>query len=117
MNSLESRNYLSDRYQHVEYNGHRSNTLSITTSVPQGSVLGPLLFLIYTNDLPMVSDVFNMLIYADDTTLYCNIDQNVSDEVINNALSKVSQWLAANKLSINVIKPNIWFFTYRLIKF
>ena len=65
----------------------------------------------------MVSDVFNMLIYADDTTLYCNIDQNVSDEVINNALSKVSQWLAANKLSINVTKPNIWFFTYRLFKF
>ena len=94
--------YLSDRCQYVEYNGHRSNTLPITTGVPQGSVLGPLLFLIYINDLPMVSDVFNMLMYADDTTLYCNIDQNVSEEVINNELSKVSQFLAANKLSINV---------------
>ena len=49
---------------------------------------------IYINDLPMVSDVFNMLMYADDTTLYCNIDQNVSEEVINNELSKISQWLA-----------------------
>ena len=47
----------------------------------------------------MVSDVFNMLMYADDTTLYCNINQNVSEEVINNELSKVSQWLAANKLA------------------
>ena len=84
-------NYLSDRCQYVEYNGHTSNTLPITTGVPQGSVLGPLLFLIYINDLPMVSDVFNMLMYADDTTLYCNIDQNVSEEVINNELSKVSQ--------------------------
>ena len=54
----------------------------------------------------MVSDVFNMLMYADDTTLYCNIDQNASEEVINNELSKVSQWLAANKLSINVTKTN-----------
>ena len=86
-------NYLSDRCQYVEYNGHRSNTLPyITTGVPQCSVLGPLLFYIYINDLPMVSDVFNMLMYADDTTLYCNIDQNVSEEVINNELSKVSQW-------------------------
>ena len=103
-------NYLSDRCQYVEYNGHRSNTLPITTGVPQGSVLGPLLFLIYINDLPMVSDVFNMLMYADDTTLYCNIDQNVSEEVINNELSKVSQWLAANKLSINVTKTKYMVF-------
>ena len=58
----------------------------------------------------MVSDVFNMLMYADDTTLYCNIDQNVSEEVINNELSKVSQWLAANKLSINVTKTKYMVF-------
>ena len=103
-------NYLSDRCQYVEYNGHRSNTLPITTGITQGSILGRLLFLIYINDLPMVSDVFNMLTYADDTTLYCNIDQNVSDEVINNELSKVSQWLAANKLSINVTKTKYMVF-------
>ena len=58
----------------------------------------------------MVSDVFNMLMYADDTTLYCNIDQNVSEEVINNELSKVSQWLTANKLSINVTKTKYMVF-------
>ena len=45
-----------------------------------------------------------MMMYADDTTIYCNIDQNVSDKVINMELSKVSQWLAANKLSLNVTK-------------
>ena len=58
----------------------------------------------------MISDVFNMLMYADDTTLYCNIDQTVSEEVINNELSKVGQWLAANKLSINVTKTKYMVF-------
>ena len=63
------RSYLSDRCQYVDFEGHHSTTLAITTGVPQGSILGPLLFLIYINDLPLVSNVFNMLMYADDITL------------------------------------------------
>ena len=108
VNLLQS--YLIERYQYVEYNGHRSNTLPISTGVPQGSVLGPLLFLICTNDLPMVTAVFNMLMYADDATLYCNIHQNVSEVVINNELLKVIEWLAANKLSLNVGKTKFMVF-------
>ena len=51
-----------------------------------------------------------MMMYADDTTIYCNIDQNLSDEVINMKLSKVSQWLAVNKLSLNVAKTKFMVF-------
>ena len=58
----------------------------------------------------MVSDVFNMLMYADDTTLYCNINQNISEIEINHELWKDSQWLAANKLSLNVDKTKFMVF-------
>ena len=67
-------NYLSDRVQYVEYLGAISQSRSIGVGVPQGSILGPLLFLIYINDLPKSSDMFNILMYADDTTLFCNFD-------------------------------------------
>ena len=70
--------YLSGRSQFVENNGHKSEKLCVTTGVPQGSILGPLLFLIYIIHLPLVSNVFNMVMYADDTTLFCNIDNNVT---------------------------------------
>ena len=64
--------YLTQRQQVVEYNGCRSEKLLITTGVPQGSVLGPFLCSIYINDLPLCSKVFDIIMYADDTTLYCD---------------------------------------------
>ena len=62
------KNYLSNRYQLTEVNGYTSKPLKIKTGVPQGSVLVPLLFLLYINDLPNCS-IFLMVMYADDTTL------------------------------------------------
>ena len=94
--------YLSNKYQYVEYNNAQYVTQLITTGVPQGSILGPLLFLIYINDLHKVSAFFDMLMYADDTTIYCNISQNVNEIVMNAELEKVNKWLCSNKLTLNI---------------
>ena len=108
------KNYLSNRSQCVEFNGHISNTLPIPTGVPQGSLLGPLLFSTYINNLPLLSHIVDMLMFADDTTLYCNINQNITAETINRELIKMSQWLGANKLSLNMTKSK--FIVFQLLK-
>ena len=85
--------------------------LSMTTGVPLGSILGPLLFIIYINDFAQASKMFNFLIYADDTTLTSTLnvfsdnthDQNL-ESLINEELVKINDWLKINKLSLNVVK-------------
>ena len=62
--------YLTDRKQYVFYNGVSSDTKIVTCGVPQGSVLGPLLFLLYINDLPNISEKLNFFLFADDTNIY-----------------------------------------------
>ena len=83
--------YLSNRYQYVDLNGSISSTKVVDTGVPQGSILGPLLFLIYITDLPRVSPLFNMVMYADDTTLYCNLSNNTNENDLNSELHKISE--------------------------
>ena len=97
--------YLSDRYQLVDYYGHRSCETLIDTGVPQGSVLGPLLFTIYVNDFFKCSQVFKSILYADDTTLlYSHKDFKLLIEHVNNELVNISNWTKSNKLSINLNK-------------
>ena len=104
--------YLNERYQFVVYNGCESEYKYIQCWVPQGSILGPLLFLIYINDLPSVSNLFMPILFADDTNLFCtgrNIDSLVKE--INAEMSKVYSWVKANKLSLNIDKTNFMLFT------
>ena len=97
--------YLSNRQQQCSVNGITSELLHIACGVPQGTILGPLLFLIYINDLPNCLRYSTARLYADDTTLtFPGSDIVNIKSALNVDLELVSLWLKANKLSLNVLK-------------
>ena len=98
-------------YLHVSIGSAKSDNMVITHGVPRGFVLGPLLFLLYINDFNNCSKLFDFHIFADDTNLfYSNRSLSELEDVINNHLKFVSNWLMANKLSLNVEKTNFIIF-------
>ena len=103
------KDYLSRRFQFVNYDGHSSLRQIITCGVPQGSVLGPTLFLMYINDLPNSTNYFNFRLFADDSNLFHTFPQrlNLIDmDIVNVHLDKVSVWCKVNKLTVNLLKTN-----------
>ena len=105
--------YLSNRKQYVSYMGSNSTVQNISCGVPQGSVLGPLLFIIYTNDLPNCLNQTKSILFADDTTIYLSSnDIPYLFTQLNQELQMLTDWFRANKLSLNVAKTNYMLFTY-----
>ena len=105
--------YLKNRKQYVVSNNKQSDYSEVYTGVPQGSILGPLFFSICINDLITASDKLKFLIYADDTTIYFNLedfDSQNTEADINAELEKVNTWLKLNKLSLNAQKTKLMLF-------
>ena len=106
---LES--YLCNRKQYVNYGDYNSAEQTIKCGVPQGSILGPLLFILYINDMCQVSNLLRFIIFADDTNIFCiDRDPKVLIDKLNNELVKLTKWFRVNKLSLNVKKSNYMVF-------
>lgn len=111
------KSYLSSRMQFVKYKENSSHKQLLTCGVPQGSVLGPLLFIIYTNDLAYSLNKTKSIQFADDTTLY-STHKTISElyKNVNEDLEILHDWFKANKLSLNVSKTHYMLFSNKKLK-
>ena len=104
-------NYLQDRQQYVSFQNHESKKLTIKCGVPQGSILAPLLFIIYINDIVKSSSLLNFVIFADDINVcYSHANSVTLKRHLNCELLEISKWFKSNKLSLNVSKTNFIYF-------
>ena len=94
----------------------RGSTDMTVCGVPQGSVLGPLLFIIYTNDLPHSLTHSNCILFADDTTIYyTSNDKTTLQKNIEYDMTSLANWFYANKLSLNIQKKQLfWYFLQKI---
>ena len=116
------RSFLSGQTQQVVFNGGQSLLNTVTTGVPQGSVLGPLLFLLYTADIPLIAGQFGLGVhcYADDGQLYIfdragHFDKLVSKVTV--CINEIDEWMSSNRLKLNTDKTQfIWLGTRQLLQ-
>ena len=97
--------YLSNRFQYVSYGNINSTLLPVNTGVPQGSVLGPLLFIIFINDLSKISDIAKFILLADDANMFLShYDRKMLYRQANDILFKIYEYCVANRIILNLDK-------------
>lgn len=101
------KSYLNDRQQIVKFNGKRSNPIHVTSGVPQGSHLGPLLFILYVNDVSYILNKLRVLIYADDMKLFLEIKNDDDHNVFKNEIQIFYTWCCKSLLELNIKKCNL----------
>ena len=104
--------YLDQRYQLTQINNVYSRKQNVTMGIPQGSILGPLLFMLCIHDLPNISDLAKFYIFADDTAVMiktCNQEELQSK--IDRLVPIITEWFQANRLSLNASKSNYQVFS------
>ena len=104
-------NYLTDRKQTFQFKTEQSEERPVNCGVPQGSILGPLLFILYVNDLPKVCSKTKVILYADDTAILCK-GKNIAQiqKTLKSEMSLCSDWFTQDKLHLNVSKTKSMLF-------
>lgn len=112
VNNSWFKNYLTNRKQFIQINNNKkTDLLHIKCGVPQGSILGPLLFILYVNDLKNASKLLDPIMFADDTNLFLSHKNiKVLFNTMNTELNKIKNWFISNKLSLNAKKTNYTLF-------
>ena len=112
------KNYFSNRFQFVQYNEYYSSYKMVCCGVPQGSILSPLFFLLYINDICNVSQLIEIVLFADDTNIFfSHKEPQYVINILNREMKKLSDWFQANKLSLNVKKSKFIYFLPRQKKY
>ena len=114
---LSLKSYLHERSQYVQIENVKSCSHPVSCGIPQGYVLGPLLFYILIHGIPKATSKYKVIMYADDTTLMLHLenfgpvnDINTLEQELNKEVSKVNTWLLSNKLLLNVAKSKFMIF-------